>query len=279
MNDNVLRLYPLPAKEKSLSGLYLSHDLRQYGQAKGSTFVYTNYVTSLDGRIAIPHPTRPGLMVPKAIANPRDWRLFQELAVQADVLITSGRYLRDYADGRAQEILRVYDDPQFADLKEWRLERGLSPQPDWALISGSLKFSIPEGLIRGGRSLLIFTTSQADPERIKALENQAGKVIVAGDTSVDGKLLIDNLAELGYHSVYNTTGPKVLHLLLEAGALDRIYLTYANRILGGKPFASIVDGDLFEPAIDFQLEALYHDPHALDGLGQMLVSYDRKQAK
>jgi riboflavin biosynthesis pyrimidine reductase len=279
MNDNVLRLYPLPAKEKSLSGLYLSHDLRQYGQAKGSTFVYTNYVTSLDGRIAIPHPTRPGLMVPKAIANPRDWRLFQELAVQADVLITSGRYLRDYADGRAQEILRVYDDPQFADLKEWRLERGLSPQPDWALISGSLKFSIPEGLIRGGRSLLIFTTSQADPERIKALENQAGKVIVAGDTSVDGKLLIDNLAELGYHSVYNTTGPKVLHLLLEAGALDRIYLTYANRILGGKPFASIVDGDLFEPAIDFQLEALYHDPHALEGLGQLLASYDRKQAK
>ena len=249
MNDSVLRLYPLPAEEKALTGLYLSHDLRQYSQASNEAFVYTNYVTSLDGRIAIPHPTRPGLMVPKAIANPRDWRLFQELAVQADVLITSGRYLRDYADGRAQEILRVHDDPQFADLKDWRVKQGLSPQPDWALISGSLDFSIPEALIQGGRSLLIFTTSQADPERIKPLESQVGKVIVAGDEGVNGKLLIDNLAELGYNTVYNTTGPKVLHLLLEAGALDRIYLTYANRILGGKPFASIVDGDLFNPTI------------------------------
>jgi len=68
--------------------------------------------TQLDGRIAVPHPTRPGLTVPETIANDRDWRLFQELAAQADLIISSGRYLRDWADGRAQEILRV-DDPKF----------------------------------------------------------------------------------------------------------------------------------------------------------------------
>lgn len=275
MNDNVYKLFPLPAEEKPLKGLYLSHNLRKNSESGNKTYVYTNYVTSLDGRIAIPHPSKPGLMVPKATANPRDWRLFQELAVQADVLITSGRYLRDYADGRAQEILQVYDDPQFADLKEWRIERGLSPQPDWALISGSLDFSIPEALTKGGRSLLIFTTSNADPERVKALESQAGKVIVAGEQGVEGKQLIDKLADLGYRVVYNSTGPKVLHLLLAAGALDRLYLTYANRILGGKPYASIVEGDLFEPAIDFKLSALYHDPYALDGNGQLLTAYDR----
>lgn len=275
MNDNVYKLFPLPAEEKPLKGLYLSHNLRKNSESGNKTYVYTNYVTSLDGRIAIPHPSKPGLMVPKATANPRDWRLFQELAVQADVLITSGRYLRDYADGRAQEILQVYDDPQFADLKEWRIERGLSPQPDWALISGSLDFSIPEALTKGGRSLLIFTTSNADPERVKALESQAGKVIVAGEQGVEGKQLIDKLADLGYRVVYNSTGPKVLHLLLAAGALDRLYLTYANRILGGKPYASIVEGDLFEPAIDFKLSALYHDPYALDGNGQLLTTYDR----
>lgn len=278
MNDNVYKLFPLPAEEKPLKGLYLSHNLRKNSESGNKTYVYTNYVTSLDGRIAIPHPSKPGLMVPKATANPRDWRLFQELAVQADVLITSGRYLRDYADGRAQEILQVYDDPQFADLKEWRIERGLSPQPDWALISGSLDFSIPEALTKGGRSLLIFTTSNADPERVKALESQAGKVIVAGEQGVEGKQLIDKLADLGYRVVYNSTGPKVLHLLLAAGALDRLYLTYANRILGGKPYASIVEGDLFEPAIDFKLSALYHDPYALDGNGQLLTAYDRISA-
>ena len=82
-------------------------------------------------------------MVPKDTANERDWRLFQELAAQADLIISSGRYLRDWADGRAQEILQT-DDPRFADLRQWRQDRGLSPQPDIAIISGSLNFPVPE---------------------------------------------------------------------------------------------------------------------------------------
>ena len=78
-----------------------------------------------------PGPTGSGLIVPKQIANPRDWRLFQELAVQADVIISSGRYLRDYAEGHAQEILRTDDnDPLFAGLRQWRIERDLPPQPE-----------------------------------------------------------------------------------------------------------------------------------------------------
>jgi hypothetical protein len=67
----------------------------------------------------------------------------------------------------------------------------------------------------------------------------------------------------------------VLHLLLSGGVLDRLYLTYANRLLGGKAFASIVDGDLLEPAVGMKLDSLYFDPHGLEGLGQLFVSYDR----
>jgi riboflavin biosynthesis pyrimidine reductase len=274
MNNLITQLYPLPSQEMPLNGLYLAHELRKYSQEFGKAYVYSNFVTSLDGRIAIPHPSKSGMVVPKKITNPRDWRLFQELAVQADVLITSGRYLRDYAEGRAQEILRVYDDPKFADLQDWRIERGLSPQPDMAVISGSLNFPIPEVLTQSGRSILVFTTSQAPRERINAVEAQTGKVIIAGERSVDGELLTRQLYELGYKTVYSTTGPKVLHLLLTAGVLDRLYLTYANRILGGSPFSSINEGALLDPPVDFKLYRLYFDPHGLDGLGQMLVSYN-----
>ena len=146
--------------------------------------VYANFVASLDGRIAVPGPTGSGLMVPRQVANSRDWRLFQELAVQADVVISSGRYLRDYASGHAQEILRVYDDPQFADLAQWRVQHGLSPQPDIAVISASLDFPVPEALLAGGRRVVIFTTEQADPQRVRELEAQAGQVVTAGETSV-----------------------------------------------------------------------------------------------
>lgn len=256
-----------------MEGLYLAHDLRGLAAGLGRPFVYTNYVASLDGRIAVPHPSRPGLTVPRQVANERDWRLFQELAVQADVLITSGRYLRDYADGRAQEILQVYDDPRFADLKAWRAQQGLSPQPALAVISASLDFPIPPALTAGGRSLLIFSTRQADRRRVAALQAQLGQVIMAGEERVEGAPLVAELARLGYRTIYNATGPKVMHLLLADGLLDRLYLTLANRLLGGQPFSSLVDGPLLEPAVDMTIQSVYFDPQGLNGLGQLFISY------
>ncbi len=275
MRDSITRLFPLPSQEFSLKGLYLSHNLRENKRDSGESFVYSNFVASLDGRIAVPHPIEAGLVVPDQITNPRDWRLFQELAVQADIIITSGRYLRDYAEGRAQEILRVYDYPQFADLKDWRTVRGLSPQPDLAVISGSLDFPVPPALIQGDRNIVVITTSRADPVRIKALERQTGEVIIAGEGSVNGCKLVESLLEMGYRTIYNATGPKVLHLLLAAGMLDRLYLSFVNRLLGGSPFSSIVEGGLLDPPADFILNTIYLDPHALDGLGQLFTSYNR----
>ena len=212
-------------------------------------------------------------MVPKNTANERDWRLFQELAAQADIIISSGRYLRDWADGRAQEILQI-DDPRFADLRQWRQDRGLPPQPDIAIISGSLRFPIPDVLTAGGRKVIVFTTANPNPERVKEIESRAGKVIVAGEKSVDGAALVEQMGALGYRTVYSATGPKVLHLLLAGGALNRLYLTQANRLLGGQPFSSIVEGPLFDTAVDLQIGTIYLDSEVLDGLGQLFVSYD-----
>jgi riboflavin biosynthesis pyrimidine reductase len=119
------------------------------------------------------------------------------------------------------------------------------------------------------------TTRAAPADRVTELENQLARVIVAGDDSVLGGELIASLANEGYRTVYSATGPKVLHLLLAAGKLDRLYLTYANRILGGQPFSTIVDGDLLDPPVDLTLNSLYFDPHGLDGLGQLFASYNR----
>ena len=275
MDENVLKLYPSPTRELPLKGVYLGEDLRAQSEKLGKAFVYSNFITSLDGRIAIPHRSGTGMTVPDQIANDRDWRLFQELAVQADIIITSGRYLRDYVEGRAQEILRVHEDPAFADLREWREQQEMPPFPDLAVISGSLNFPLPDLLTSGDRSIVVVTTQNADPERLDAMREQVTNVIIAGEQSVEGKPLVDGLTKLGYKTVFSTTGPKVLHLLLKAGVLDRLYLTIAHRLLGSSPFSSIVEGALLEPAQDFQLRTVYLDPHALDGSGQLLTSYDR----
>ena len=273
--DTIWQLYPIPAQEVDLEGLYLRHDLRRQGEQLGRPFVYTNYVTSIDGRIAIPRPDGRGMTVPQATANDRDWRLFQELAVQADVILSSGRYLRDYAAGKAQEILRVYDEPRFADLGRWRAERGLPAYPDLAVVSGSLDFPIPDFLTQGGRQVIVITNGAAAGDRRAELEKQGARLIVAGDTDVSGRQAISALGDRGYRTIYMATGPRVHHLLLADNVLDRLYTTVAHRLLGGQPFSSLVEGPLLQPAVGLKLNALYFDPHALDGWGQQFVCYTR----
>ena len=275
ITDTIWQLYPMPAQEVDLKGLYLRHDLRKFGQELGRPFVYTNYVTSIDGRIAIPRTEGKGMVVPKDTANDRDWRLFQELAVQADVILSSGRYLRDYAEGKTQEILRVYDEPRFEDLGRWRAERGLSDYPDLAVVSGSLDFPIPSFLTQSGRKVIVITHGAADKERMRKLQAEAGHVVIAGENDVSGRQAIDALGELGYRTIYMATGPRVHHLLLSDNALDRLYTTVAHRLLGGQPYSSLVEGGLLQPAVGMRLNALYFDPHALDGLGQQFVCYER----
>lgn len=270
--ENVLQLFPLPARERRLTGLYLSHDLRARQPASGEVVIYANFITSLDGRIAVPRPSGEGLRVPDQTANDRDWRLFQELAAQADLIISSGRYLRDWAAGRAQEILQV-DDPRFADLRAWRLQRGLPPQPDIAILSASLEFPIPEVLTAAGRRFLVVTPADPDPARVKEIEARGGRLFVAGEESVRGERLAQTLAELGYRFVYSAAGPQILHLLAAGRVLDRLYLTFAGKLLGGEQFASIVAGPLFDPPVTAKLASLYLDPIALDGLGQLFACY------
>jgi riboflavin biosynthesis pyrimidine reductase len=272
--EGITQLYPLPAHEQPLNGTYLDHRLREESQANGKPYVYANFVGSLDGRIAVPDPDKSGMIVPENIANPHDWRLFQELAAQADLIISSGRYLRDWADGRAQEILRV-DDPEFADLKQWRLSQGLSPQPDIAIISGSLLFPIPDVLTAGGRKAMIFTTANPDPRRVEEIESNGLPVIVAGENGVSGKQMVQQLTELGYQTIYSAAGPQVMHLLITDDVLDRLYLTLVHRLLGGQPFSSVLEGELLSPAFNMVLNSIYLDPSGLDGLGQLFISFDR----
>ena len=257
-----------------LTGLYLGHDLRRL--AADAPFVYANFVASLDGRIAIPDTAKGGMKAPPNIINDRDWRLFQELAIQADLIITTGRYLRDYAAGKAQELLRVYDDPRFADLTAWRATQGLSPQPDLAVVSRSLDFPVPDALAHGGRRVVIVTDARADMRRVRELETQVGEILIAGAAGVDGKTFVNLMAGAGYRVIYSAAGPKIAHMLLAGGVLDRLYLTQVGRLLGGSPFASILDGPLLETAVDMPLRALYYDADSVEGAGQLFGCYGRR---
>ncbi len=274
MNGDLLQLYPPPHASLPLPRLYLEHPLHRLC-ADASPLVYSNFITSLDGRIALPRPGQSSHGVPAAIGNARDWRLYQELAAQADLLITSARYFRQYACGEAQDTLPVGSGEAFADLRAWRVEQGLSAQADIAVFSASLDIPATALQAYASRRVHVLTGEQADPARIDALRELGIQVHLAGTgVSVDGRLAIETLQHAGYRRIYVIAGPSVFHTLIQAGVVQRLYLTLAQRLLGGMDFDSLLWGETLQPAAQLQLRSLFYDAYAPDEAGQLLASYD-----
>jgi riboflavin biosynthesis pyrimidine reductase len=275
LHTPVLRLLPAPAGPVALHGLYLQHRLHALAASRDRPFVYSNFVSSLDGRIALEVPGKTTHTVPGSIANPRDWRLYQELSGQADILLTSGRFFRQSKAGEAQDVLPVGGQPEFNDIRAWRTAQGLRPQPDILILSSSL--DIPPAALEPYRSrrILIATGSHADAARAAQLRDSGIEVVTAGqDSRVNGKLLLELLGARGYRTVYAVAGPAVLHTLVEGDVLDRLYLTFAHRLLAGEAFDTLTRGAPFVPPVNLQLRELYYDATTPEAAGQLFCVYD-----
>jgi hypothetical protein len=66
----------------------------------------------------------------------------------------------------------------------------------------------------------------------------------------------------------------VFYTLVRAGVLQRLYLTLAQRILGGEDFDSLTWGSELQPAPQLRLRSLFYDAYAPDDAGQLLACYD-----
>lgn len=136
--EQVTRLYPTPNATRALAGLFLDEPLRELARA-GDPFVYTNFVSSLDGRIAVRDESgRWG--VPSAISTSQDHRLYRELAAQADVVLVSVRHAKGMLNNDALQPFPWLTPADDSDLKQWRLARGLSESPALAVATTRLQF-------------------------------------------------------------------------------------------------------------------------------------------
>lgn len=255
---SVLRVYPPPQQKLPLRGLYLDLRLHQRA-AKGQLFIYANFIVSLDGRISLPG-VGGEQVVPAALANKRDWRLYQELAAQADIMLTSARYFRQLVKGCAQDLLPIGKQPEYADLAAWRRAEGLQAQPDVAILSRSL--DIPRSALDGlrDRRVLVLTGNDAAQGRIAELSASGVRVLRSQEKEIDGAALRRLLVAEGYRSAYMIAGPEV-HRSLHGGGPDMLFLSQRHCLLGGDDFRSILQGRLDRP-VELQLESLYLDEAA-----------------
>ena len=268
------RLYP-GSGSQALEGLYLDPRWRADAvPGAAGCFVYANFVASLDGRIAVAAGTSGRLGVPATLANPRDWRLYLELAAQADVLLVSGRYVRELAAGTAQAGFALGEDAP-ADLLAFRASQGLPPRPALAVLSASLDLpSASLAAARAQRRVLVITSDSAPLARRQALDADGCEVLAAGDRRVDAARALAVLADLGLRYVYAIAGPEVLRTLVAAGCLDRLYLTTVFRLLGGDRIATLLAGDLLQPPAEFRLREAYLDQREGSAPAQLMQVFD-----
>ncbi|MDQ7059024.1 MAG: dihydrofolate reductase family protein [Ghiorsea sp.] len=234
------QLYPASGDSCALEGLYLDLNLHQQAKA-GDVFIYANYISSLDGRIALYNADLGDYEVPTAIANGRDWRLYQELAGQADVMLTSARYFRQLAEGKAQDLLPVGSGEKYADIKTWREKQALKAQPDVMVLSNSLDIPLAALAKVQERKVIVLTASK-DRQKIKQLEQVGVQVLQA--EQVTGAFVRQSLLDLNYRSAYLIAGPQVHATMLKDDCVDALFLTTHFTLLGGVKISGLVDVDL-----------------------------------
>lgn len=264
----LIELYPDPGTERELRGLHLEHNVRSRGRP-GRSYVATGFITSLDGRIAVGSSSG----APGAIRNDHDWRLFQELLMQADVVLTSGRYVRDVADGSAGDLLPDPMDPGAADLFAFREELGLPPRPAVAIVSrrGTLDAHVAAGL---SDEVVLVTAEEIDRGAATRFSGAGITVLTPrGNETVDAELLLESLLELGYRVVFSAAGPHLFHTL--APVIDALYLTTAARLLGGVDYATPIEGSEFEVPPSFTLASAYLDTEGPGGGSQLFLEFIR----
>jgi len=124
------------------------------------------------------------------------------------------------------------DNPLLNDRSEFPRTRPLLR----VVLDSTLRISTNSQLVRSAKSdLLIATTSAASPERRKALEVRGAEVrsFDGPRGRVDIRDVISYLGERRCLSAMLEAGSMVNWAALECGAVDKVFLYYAPKILGG----------------------------------------------
>ena len=267
---NLLRLYPQPGEKCAIKGLYLAHQIHKLG-ATGSPFVYANFLSSLDGRIALGDASQSTTHIPKQLMTASDFRLFMELHAQADCLITHGGYMRALDEGRLGNILQIKD----KDLVEWRRNNDLKTQPAVIIASASLNFPMHRSLHEHAQKVYIATGRNAEPNRIRYWQDLGYTILIVGeDRKVHGASLIHELSRLGYQSIYLIAGPQMLDTITREKQLSRLYLTITHQLVGGKDFRTLLTGSPLGKEGNLTLKSMYYDPYSPPGSGQFFMQFD-----
>jgi len=187
--------------------------------------VYGNFVSSLDGIVAIPGVERSSALI--SGGDPADRFVVALLRAAADAVVIGAGTFRAHEGPWTPE--NAYPEAS-EDLVELRKRAGLGGQPTLVVVTAS-------GDLGGSDSKLhnaIVITTSAGADRLGEDVAAASEVVELGAAGpVDMREAIGRLFEHGYRRVLTEGGPTLMGEALKARIVDELFLTISPVIVGG----------------------------------------------
>jgi riboflavin biosynthesis pyrimidine reductase len=188
--------------------------------------LYANFVSTLDGVVAIPGiPSSNDLIAANSDA---DRFLMGLLRAFADVVLIGAGVLRASPRGTWQPE-RIY--PPAADgYAELRRKLGRPEAPEVAVLTGSGSIDPAHPLLASGALVL---TSDAGAARLDGRLPHATTIVELGSsTTIDPARVVEALHARGHLRILSEAGPHAFGSFLRAGVVDELFLTTSPLLVG-----------------------------------------------
>jgi riboflavin-specific deaminase-like protein len=196
--------------------------------------VVLTMIATLDGKAVV-----GGAGSTWAMGTEADHLLFKQIQRNCDAVIAGAG------------VMRVDDIPYPRISPEEAARRvacGLRPRPLWIVVSRSGRLSPDLRIFKADPAdTWLVTTEAADPEALRALAGKT-RIRAFGRDRLDVDALLWALRmEEGIHRLNSLGGPTLNGAMLEAGAIDELFLTLAPKIQNGRDGVTLFEGEAFPP--------------------------------
>jgi riboflavin biosynthesis pyrimidine reductase len=213
---------------------------RLYGGGLGFSgpTVYANFVSSLDGTVALPAIPRSNKLI--SAGSEADRFVMALLRGLADAVVTASGTLAGSPTGTWSPA-RAH--PGSAELlAELRRVRGQPEVPELAILTGSGAID-PGHPALAGRAVVLTTAKGASRLRGRVPE-PVELVPLAADGAIEPAAAIAALQARGHRSILLEAGPRTFGVFAVAGVVDELFLTLSPLLTGGSAETrlSLVEG-------------------------------------
>ena len=215
--------------------------------------VYANFVSTLDGVVAIPESSSSNRLI--RAGSDGDLFLIGLLRALADVVLTGAGTLSAFPRGRWTPE-QSYP-PAASDFAELRRALGKDEHPEVAILTGSGSIDPQHPVLEAGAIVL---TSEQGAARLEGRLPAASTVMSLGsEPALDPREVVGALRARGRRLILSEVGPHGFGALLHAGVVDELFLTVSPIFVGGSRAGDrlgLVEGAAFLPEQRVQTRVL-----------------------